>query len=421
MANGIDRRVGFVAKRLAGTDGVSLEAAKWASVLTELGYDCFGFAGESDWPQDHVHVVPEAHFNHPQVVALTNDLFDDYTRSMETSARVQELRLYLKEKLYEFIRQFELDLIIAENTLSIPMNVPLGLALTELIAETSIPTIGHHHDFGWERSRFKISAASDYQLGSFPPILPSVRHVVISSVAGRELARRTGVSSTVIPNVMDFDNTPPEPDGYADGLREELGVRSDAYLLLQPTRIVPRKRIEHAIELVRRLEMDCALLLTHSERDEGSAYEEYLMDYAHLMGVKLVFAADRFNYHRGATPAGQKIYSLRDAYQHSDLVTYPSTVEGFGNAFLEAIYYQRPIVLSAYEIYRVDIQPKGFQVISFVNVIDDNTVRMTREILTNSELVSEMVEKNYELGRRYYSYSTLRHKLFSLMIDCLGM
>ena len=36
---------------------------------------------------------------------------------------------------------------------------------------------------------------------------------------------------------------------------------------------------------------------------------------------------------------------------HADLVTYPSTFEGFGNAFLEAIYYCRPIVVNTYSIY----------------------------------------------------------------------
>jgi hypothetical protein len=40
------------------------------------------------------------------------------------------------------------------------LNIPLGLALTELIAETDIPVIGHHHDFFWERKRFLVKGAS---------------------------------------------------------------------------------------------------------------------------------------------------------------------------------------------------------------------------------------------------------------------
>ena len=86
------------------------------------------------------------------------------------------------------------------------MNVPLGVAITEFLAETNIPAIGHHHDFSWERERFIVHAASDYLRGAFPPILPNLYHVVINSAAGQELARRTGASSALIPNVMDFNN-----------------------------------------------------------------------------------------------------------------------------------------------------------------------------------------------------------------------
>ncbi len=97
-----------------------------------------------------------------------------------------------------------------ENALSLPVNIPLGLALTEIIAETALPTIGHHHDFTWERKRFSITAAGDYLRTAFPPNLPSVRHVVINSFAARQLALRTGASAILIPNVMDFDSPPPD-------------------------------------------------------------------------------------------------------------------------------------------------------------------------------------------------------------------
>ena len=55
-----------------------------------------------------------------------------------------------KAKPYESIKNFKIDALIAENALTIPLHVPLGLALTEIIAETQIPTIAHHHDFYWE-------------------------------------------------------------------------------------------------------------------------------------------------------------------------------------------------------------------------------------------------------------------------------
>jgi glycosyltransferase involved in cell wall biosynthesis len=413
-------RIGFVSTRLSGTDGVSLETVKWVKVLTELGHECFYFAGESKWPKDRSYVVSEAHFEHPKIQKLSRDLFDDYIRSPETSQTIEKIKNHLKKHLHKFVRRFDLDLLIVENALAIPMNVPLGLALTEFIAETSVPVIGHHHDFAWERSRFSISAAEDYLRAAFPPTLNSLIHVVINTFARRQLAFRVGVSSTVVPNVMDFEAPPPESDGYADDLRSALDLSPDEYFLLQPTRIVPRKRIERAIELAKRLDLPCTLVISHASGDEGSGYANYLKEYIELLGVKFRFAADVFAGERRQTRAGCKIYSLADAYHAADLVTYPSTIEGFGNAFLEAIYYRKPIVMSTYEIYRADIQPKGFKVIEFGDFLMEDTVRQTRAVLSNTDLAEEIVEHNYNVARRHFSYATLEKRLAALISQCLG-
>jgi glycosyltransferase involved in cell wall biosynthesis len=409
------KRIGFVSTRLAGTDGVSLETAKWVKILTELGHECFFFAGECDWPEEQTYCLPEAHFDHPEIQALQTDLFDDHIRSSKTSGEVHALRFHIKENLRNFISEFEIDLLIIENALAIPMNIPLGVAITEFLAETNIPAIGHHHDFAWERERFMVNAASDYLRGSFPPVLPNLRHVVINSAAGQELARRTGASSILIPNVMDFNNPPASPDGYEDDLRMQLGIKDEEYFILQPTRIVPRKRIELAIELVRRLDLPAVLVISHLAGDEGLSYRKYLQDYAELMNVRVLFAAERFGYQRGKTSDGRKIYSLADAYQQTDLVTYPSTAEGFGNAFLETIYYRQPIVMGKYAIYRIDIEPKGFRVIEIGNVLEEENIQQASEILTNPELKEEIVNHNYELCQRHYSFETLKNRLISLL------
>jgi len=294
------------------------------------------------------------------------------------------------------------------------------LALTEVIVESDLPTIAHHHDFSWERDRFSISGAEDYLRAAFPPTLRQIRHVVINSFAQRQLALRTGLSSTIIPNVMEFRNPPPEQDEVSQDMRTELGLEENQHILLQPTRIVPRKRIELSLELARRVDQDCVVLISHHSGDEGKAYEQYLRDYAKFIGVKVIFGADRFDYVRGTTPDGKKIYSLEDAYLQADLVTYPSRVEGFGNAFLETVYYRKPIVMSTYEIFKTDIQPKGFKIIGFGDYIDNGCIIATRQILADSNQAKEMTDINFSIGQRYYSFNTLEYLLTSLLNDCLG-
>ena len=417
----VPSRIGFISTRLAGTDGVSLETDKWAQILQSMGHECFYFAGEIDRPEARSMIAPEAHFKHPDISAINRDLFDDSIRSSKTTGLVHSLRFHLKQHLYQFINTFDINLIIIENALSIPMNVPLGLAVTELIAETNIPTIAHHHDFSWERSRYAVTAGFDYLRAAFPPTLPSIHHVVINSFGSHQLALRTGARSTLIPNVMDFDQPPSGLDEAGLNLRAALGIGPDEAFILQPTRIVPRKRIELAIELTHRLELEATLVITHQSGDEGSAYEERLRDYADLLNTSVIFGAEIVNHHRGKLEDGRQVFSLKDAYQQADLVTYPSTIEGFGNAFLETVYYRRPIVISTYEIFKTDILPKGFRVIGFEDYLEKATVDEARSVLLDPSVSEEMVEHNYELGQRFYSYRTLEANLAIILNQLLGI
>jgi glycosyltransferase involved in cell wall biosynthesis len=418
--NATPSRIGFVSTRFSGTDDISLETEKWAAVFQQMGHECFYFSGKSDRPQESSVVIPEAHDKHPDIQAINRDLFDDISRSSKTSGLVQAIRFHLKQHLYQFLTTFDINLLVIENAFSLPINVPLGLALTELIAETNIPTIAHHHDFTWERNRFAVNTAGDYLRSSFPPILPSIYHVVINSFAAQQLALRTGARSVLIPNVMDFDNPPPPPDEYALDMRASLGIRPEQHFLLQPTRIVPRKRIELAIELTQRVDSDSVLVITHQSGDDSSAYEQRVREYADLLGTRVIFGSESINHHRGESDDGGKIYSLADAYQQADLVTYPSTTEGFGNAFLETLYYRRPFVISNYAILKTDIQPKGFRVIGFDDFIENETVKKALAILDDPSIGEEMAEHNYQIARHHYSYRVLETNLAAIMNQCMG-
>ena len=178
----------------------------------------------------------------------------------------------------------------------------------------------------------------------------------------KELARRLGIPSQVIPNVLDFETPPPGLDDYNRDLRHEIGLRDDDWFILQPTRVVQRKGIEHAIELVRRLKDPRAkLVISHPAGDEGNAYMAMLNDRIADAGIDVRFIADRVGERRGKNAEGKKVYTLSDVYPHADLVTYPSHYEGFGNAFLEAVYFGKPVVVNTYAVYARDIDPLGFK------------------------------------------------------------
>lgn len=438
-----DHRIGIISTRLSGTDGVSLESAKWEAVLEANGFQCFYLAGVLDRPMDRSRLTPEAFFRHPDIDAInaaafsgTADVtlaadaqhpevkrrhsFSPYVRPPAITRRILELEQHLAEEIYAFVRDFDLDVLIVENALAIPINLPLGLAITRVVAETGIPVIAHHHDFSWERQRFAVNCVGDYISSAFPPSLPSVRHVVINSAQAEQLAWRRGLTSRVIPNVMDFDRPPPPPDEYASGVREALGVEPGELLILQPTRVIQRKGIEHAIELTRRLGIPAQLVVSHAAGDEGTDYAQRVKEFAHLLGVHVRFESEIVDTSRGTTPDGRAIYTLGDVYPHADLVTYPSSIEGFGNAFLEAIYYGRPIVVNRYGTYEIDIKPLGFHVVELDGYVSSAAITSTRMLLDDPELAATWAAENMALARRHFSFSVLESRLMALLAECLG-
>ncbi|MGD8834287.1 MAG: glycosyltransferase family 4 protein [Desulfobacteraceae bacterium] len=414
-----EHNIGFVSTRFAGTDGVSLEAEKWARIFEKEGLTCYYFAGELDRDPEKSHCVDEAHFHHPVIKEISQDCFGVNRRDRSLTAQIHRIKNLLKDKLYHFIDEFNIDMLVTQNCLTIPMNVPLGIALTELISETGINTIAHHHDFYWERQQFMVNAIWEYLNMAFPPHIPSIKHVVINTSGGNELSLRTGISSTVIPNVMDFENPPHPTDDYAADVREALGLKDFELLILQPTRVVKRKGIEHAIEFVSRLGAKAKLVISHASGDEGHDYEKRVWEYSRIMGVDTLFVSDIINDQRGMTPGGRKIYTLDDIYPHADLVTYPSNFEGFGNAFLEAVYYRKPILVNNYSIYSTDIRPKGFSVIEIDGYVTRTAVRLAKKVLRDETFRETMVTHNYNIALHHFSYKILRHKLKALIADCL--
>jgi glycosyltransferase involved in cell wall biosynthesis len=412
---------GFVSTRLAGTDGVSLETEKWVDVLKEKGGDVYYLAGELDTEPEVSILAPKAHFKHTEIREVQHELFSEKKRSRRVGNKIQSLKEELRDALEQFHKQFQFDILVVQNALAIPVNIPLGLALTDFIVESGIPTIAHHHDFYWERQRFLSYAAMDYLRAAFPPVHPNIQHVVINSLAGAQLSRRTGVPWTLIPNIMDFKVLPQEIDDYNKDLRKTIGVDENAFLILQPTRLVSRKGIETSIELVSRLKLDkCTLVIPHEAGDEGFSYLQRVEDYAKFMGVDLRIISGYVAKERTIGSDGVKRYTLWDIYPHADLVSYPSLYEGYGNAFVEAIYFRKPVLVNRYQIFESDIEPKGFEVISFDQFITSETIISVQNILNNPGRLAEMAETNYMLGWRYLSYEMLEEKLEALLTNIYG-
>ncbi len=401
-------RAVHLAARLAGTDGVSLEATKVAHTLASWGFERLDIAGETETP--HAICVPGMAFGAAAATTLGLRAFGDDApdRSLETA--LDEASDELAETLLPLIREAAPDLLVIQNAWAIPMQLPLAGALARVVEQTGLPTLSHEHDYRWERERYARTRIPDWLDRYFPFDATNVRHLAINTPAAEALLARRGLEATVVPNVMDFAHAESaqrrEPHVRSE-VRAALGLAESQRLFLQPTRVVPRKGIHHAIELLARLhDLRNVLLISHASGDEGHATLAELQAQAHEAGVDLRYRPDLFAPTRTATA-----FALEDAYLAADFVTYPSLYEGFGNALLETVAYRRPALVNRYAVYVRDIAPTAMRFVEIDGAITDESVEQVRALLNDADARRAMTESNYEIAARHFGLPALRSAL----------
>lgn len=419
-------KIGIVIGRIGGIDGVALETEKWIAVLERMGHQVRVLTGELEGEVPGASLLPELAFSHPAAVEEQEIAFfgrpargRDFLASLE--ARSDEI----ERGITAWIAREGIDLLISENASALPFHLAMGLALQRVFERTGIPGITHDHDFRWERGdRYETPFAGVREIMErcFPVRLPEVRHAVINTAAKETLVERCGIDgAVVVPNVMDFERPYAQPDEFNAALLGDLGLSPEDVPLFQVTRIVERKGIETAIELVRRLEDPrVKLVITGTATDDTEGYTARLRDLARELGVtrQVLFAGSWFGASRAAGGRGRtKVYSLEDGYARARACTYFSTYEGFGNAFVEAVAARRPIFVNNYRpVYWPDIGSKGFDAVMIEDGrLTGEAVAEVREVLGDPARAAKMVEHNFALGREHFSFEALARHLGELI------
>ena len=434
----------FISGKLGDVDGVSLEVDKWISVLIGNGHEVYTLAGRyvspvKYVPEDKQYLNTVMGFDSSQQRYFEKLVFP-YITKVPTHLTVNQKDAVIEDlwvqgenlgaEIYRIIQDRSIDLIIAQNTNAMPMTLLGGIAIYKLATEYKVATIFHHHDFWWERSRFSQNRIENLLNRIMPPGDIGTEHVVISSYSAHILRSLKRVAPSVIPNCEDFENVTVKDD-YNGSFRKDLGFSDDDILFVQPTRIVPRKRIEDSISLVsgysfRYPELKKRIKLVVSlyqgdEPDEG--YIEKIKTLALEKEVSLHLISDRVSSVRLTDSAGRKLYTNRDVLVNADIVTYLPVWEGFGNAFLEAVACRVPVIVSTYLVYKTDIKNAGFKSVEIRDnydssgnlIIPDSIYPEINDVLFNKEKRSDMVETNFRIGRKEFGFETLNRKLENLL------
>jgi glycosyltransferase involved in cell wall biosynthesis len=225
------------------------------------------------------------------------------------------------------------DLVVVENLCSLPRNPGAASLAADVLANR--PAVLHHHDLPWQRAPFIHHPP--------PPVDRRWAQVTINHLSRRQLAVR-GIAATTVYNAFAVGETPRA--GVETGrVRGALGVGTDERLVLQPTRALPRKNVGGGLRLAAELGATYWLL--------GAAEDGYGPELGELLARARCPVVLGF-------PAGGPRFTVGDAYRACDVVTLPSTWEGFGNPSIESVAYRRPLAIGPYPVGR-ELAAFGFE------------------------------------------------------------
>ncbi len=425
--------IGIIIGRFGDIDGVSLETQKWIDVLQKMGHKIFILTGSLVKNEINNHLdceklpalsffSPESEWEQKRAFFYPDDDPDQLLDHLERTSTEIAMKIF-KWKLDK-----DIHLLISENANALPSHLSMGMAIHKVTKISNTPIITHDHDFAWERGdRYETPFKEIKQIieDAFPMKYHFVKHAVINKEAKKVLDERYHVDSIVVPNVMDFNQPYGVMDDYNGDFFSAFDFDKDTILISQVTRIVRRKGIEVAIDLVSRLKDDkVKLLITGSKADDNRfGYYKELVALVERLGLndKVIFGAKRIQHYRGKSKSGKKIYSLSDTYANSKACTYFSTYEGFGNAFVECVLAKKPIFVNNYKpVYMPDIGSKGFETVMLEdNDLTNEKVEQIREIIGDQKRCKEIAEHNYQLGKKHFSYEVLEEILHELIYSAV--
>ncbi len=326
--------------------GVEEIVRQQSSVFTRYYHNVKVFAGKGSF----VSEICEVEIN-PLLGSQNKDILEAQKLSSESRPGkmkqiINEIYNYLAESLKGF------DVLIAHNVLTMPYNLPLSLALCRIAQKGLIPLISWNHDSPYFYPSYQ-GCLELFPWNTLKKPHPGIHYVVISKSREKLFSELYGNKCHlhVVPNGIDpirFSRLDP----LTVKLIQEQNLFEAEFIMVQPSRLHPRKNMELSIRVTKALHdmgLGAKLIVTGAH----DPHEPTTMDYyfkleklARELGVKehiLIMA--EYMFQSGEKLSADRII-MRDLYLISDILFLPSFQEGFGIPLLESGMIKLPVVCS---------------------------------------------------------------------------
>ncbi len=468
-------KIGIIHSLIGKNDGVSIVIDQTVKALSKhMGINIGNFyflaahssprfnaqTDEIFWHKNDVHKHILLNFNNEDTKGLDK--------------LIHENANYAKRVIKKWVDENEIDLIIAHNT-SHPYNfitaVGLGYYIEELRDQGIIwpKLMVWWHDSYFERAIFAhpnpvIQKYLKYLPGTYVDGIAFINNQqvalgkkVFQQYNNIKLDKFFSQRTTVVPNTSDIPwkwkkvKVPagkylaPPQDNYNRSFIKDIGLErmlsekgftlNDTMFLLQHTRVVPRKKIELAIDLAFELEKKfrsknenkcVALIVSGHSGDEQNAYKQTLSEYYDKAQIEnsesnvfFIFGEDYILSHRDII-VDKKYYNFAEIPSviaaHGGLGTYFSEVEGFGNNLLEMISMGLPVVINKYEVFKEEIEKFNFSLPAIDNTeITPLLVEQAYRLLTDIKYRNEVVKHNLKVLKQNFDHHIIVKKIKPLI------
>lgn len=389
--------------------------------------------------------------------------------------RIHEEAMYAKEVIADWVNENGIDLIIAHNTshsYNFITAVGLGYYFQELREQGIIwpKQMVWWHDSYFERDIFAkpnsvMKKYLKYLPGTYIDGMAFINHQQIE--LGKKVFAKYNPESmeaffksrvVVVPNTSaiewdikecyaENEHISPCLERYNQSFWKDSGLLNiiaakgytmdNTEVLLQHTRIVPRKKIETALELAFKLaekfkskgEKRCiALVVTGHSGDEQNYYKKWLNEYYETLTNKNPELDVVFLMSENIILSHRDIIVDKKYYKFAELPavfaaaggigTYFSEVEGFGNNLLELISFGVPTVINKYEVFKTEIEQFGFKLPATEDCkITQELVDDSYKLLTDVDYRNKVVIHNLNVLEESLGHHIIAEKLSPLIED----